>query len=149
MTTPRKRVSTEQAEEMRKLRRGGMTIVAVAEKFGVSRVTVCDHTVPGHLEKRKTASRDFSRRNLLYTSGGMVKGLSKRPYPGKCELCGKEMPKGLAYHHWDDGNPSIGMWLCNACHRVAEFLDRKSSDTVMKAYYILKKHIQEGLWNTE
>ena len=79
----------------------------------------------------------------------MKKGLSKREYPGKCELCDKEMPKGLAYHHWDDDNPSMGVWLCNACHRIAEFLDKKDWTSAAQAYLTLKKHIQEGLWNTE
>ncbi len=149
MGNARKRVSPEDSERMRQLRKGGMTIAAVAKKLGVSTVTVCDHTVPGHLEKRTKASRDFSRRRLLYTDGGMVKDLSKRPYPDVCELCGVEKLKGLAYHHWDPGNPGLGIWLCNACHRVAEFLDRADWNKVAETYLALKEHIRKHSWDTE
>ena len=145
----KKKVSAEDARWMKKLRLDGMTIVAIAKKFSVSTVTVCDYTTPGFYEKRKKAARDRLRRNTLFTGGGMKRGLSKREYPGKCELCGKEMPKGLAYHHWDDNNLSMGIWLCNACHRIAEFLDKAGWAGVARAYLALRKRIQDSLWDTE
>jgi hypothetical protein len=51
-------------------------------------------------------------------------GLHKRKYTGKCELCGVTVSKYLRYHHWDDSNPSVGVWLCTRCHNIAEAIDK-------------------------
>lgn len=68
-------------------------------------------------------------------------GLTKRPHPGECELCG-EIGR-LAYHHWNDNNLSMGIWLCFVCHRGAEFSDQKGVDTILK-YQTLKRYIEEN-----
>ena len=70
---------------------------------------------------------------------GKWRGLSKRLYPGHCELCGKSVNSYLHYHHWDDNEPSIGMWLCAQCHRYAEGFDKAMIDTVLFDTYIESK----------
>jgi len=40
-----------------------------------------------------------------------------------CELCGKIGVKKLDYHHWDDSNPNLGLWVCYPCHRDIESYD--------------------------
>jgi len=67
----------------------------------------------------------------------------KRPYPltGTCEVC--QHPSFLAYHHWDDTDISLGMWLCHLCHIIAEVHDQKSIKIVkrLKKYINLKKDL--------
>ena len=46
----------------------------------------------------------------------------KRPKPEGCEIC-KRIETRLSYHHWDDDNPSVGLWLCHKHHMLAEALD--------------------------
>ena len=56
------------------------------------------------------------RRKVLTTSNNQFRELDKRPWTGYCELCGRSNIKQLSYHHWDDKNPSKGIWVCNSCH---------------------------------
>lgn len=105
-------------------------------------------TCPSCLGKAKKRSLmpEVKQRNLklarerrLSTSNGMIYGLSKRPWPkdGKCELCGK-IKNRMAYHHWDNSRPSMGLWLCYNCHNIAEGVENKLE---MK-YLGLKKEIE-------
>lgn len=48
---------------------------------------------------------------------------NKRTKPTMCELCGR-ITKSLVYHHWDDNNPSMGLWLCPHCHIFAELFEK-------------------------
>lgn len=66
-----------------------------------------------------------------------VYGLNKRARPDKCELCHKAR-KLLFYHHWDDSNYSMGIWLCVNCHFFAE---RVESGQV-EQYQGLKERIE-------
>jgi len=68
--------------------------------------------------------------------------LNKREWTGYCELCGKEVKKYLHYHHWDDENLNIGLWLCIYCHRFAERVDKgiKVSD-----YERLKEMVEKEI----
>jgi len=56
--------------------------------------------------------RDWSRSSRLNTSSGRICGLSKRTYPAgsNCEMCGGEAER-LVYHHWDDDNLNLGLWV--------------------------------------
>jgi len=65
-----------------------------------------------------------------------IRNIKKRPIPNLCELCQKRKPK--AYHHWDDNNPDIGMWLCNGCHFKVEWFEKGGA----VAYHHLKKQIE-------
>lgn len=50
--------------------------------------------------------------------------LHKRSYPldGRCEICSIELGQ-YCYHHWDNGNLNLGVWLCGRCDYFAEGLD--------------------------
>ncbi len=73
----------------------------------------------------KTPARVAKRRQTsLMTKNGTIKGLNKAPYPDDgCEMC-KKIDQRLAYHHWNDNNPSMGMWLCGQCHWFVEGIEK-------------------------
>jgi len=66
---------------------------------------------------------------------GKWKNLSKRAYTGYCELCGKEVESHLGYHHWNDNEPSLGLWLCSPCHKWAEGFDKALEDQALLSTY--------------
>lgn len=90
-----------------------------------------------------------ARRTKLTTAGGKVHyGLNKRPRPWHCELCGqtqnkKGKPIKLDYHHWIENAPQIGIWLCNICHHLAEFLDQETFPQTHNRYHHLKAYAKE------
>lgn len=49
---------------------------------------------------------------------------TRRPNPlgGMCELCEKTVAK--EYHHWDDTDPTKGVWVCHNCHLLIETMER-------------------------
>lgn len=50
---------------------------------------------------------------------------NKRPRPSCCELCGVPFkPNNYAYHHWDDSDPSKGIWVCKTDHIIVNTLDK-------------------------
>lgn len=63
-----------------------------------------------------------------------------KPVPLECELCGW-VPKVLGYHHWDDDNPSVGLWLCFSCHMFVERLDYGEAEF----YYRLKAEAKKDV----
>ncbi len=62
---------------------------------------------------------EYDRNHMLHYHGYAIR-VDKRPYPltACCELCG-ESGRLLGYHHWDDNNPKLGLWLCPHCHILA------------------------------
>jgi hypothetical protein len=86
--------------------------------------------------KEELASK--RRIQQLGSSRGVIRGLHKRPWLGFCELCGKA-PRQLSYHHWDDNNPSKGIWVCNRCHMTIEGIDDKRT---LRKFRRLKKQIE-------
>ena len=60
----------------------------------------------------------------------VIKHLHKRDRTEVCELCERSRGRRLYYHHWDDDNPSLGIWVDFKCHRLVELVD------------------QEGIYNT-
>jgi hypothetical protein len=78
------------------------------------------------LKNNKDKRLAWRRKKYLGRGDGFYKGLNKRDYSGKCEICGW-IPNGkkiLAYHHWDDTNPSKGLWVCYVCHCFVERMDK-------------------------
>ena len=57
----------------------------------------------------------YNRKTTLIIDGKKINGLNKRDWTGYCELCGNNNTK-INYHHWDDKNPSKGIWICGTCH---------------------------------
>jgi len=53
--------------------------------------------------------------------------VNKRPRPDACELCG-DVDTKLNYHHWNEDNPSLGMWLCTPCHFNVEAYEHGKID---------------------
>ncbi len=128
----RKQISEAKSTAIKRMDELGVGPTEIARTLGISRVTVHDHLHPDYYTERLKRSRDYTRRTILVTvttEGGTVvlTRLNKRPYPGECEVCGLPKEKGLLYHHWDEDNPSVGLWLCSRCHRLAEVLDKLGS----------------------
>ena len=64
--------------------------------------------------------REYQRRFRLVINGKGV-AVNKRPRPNSCELCKLAKPR-LNYHHWDDGKPHLGIWVCGRCHAFITLL---------------------------
>ena len=87
-----------------------------------------------HKDKLETERRQ----SLL---GNRWRGLNKRQYSGYCELCEQPFDR-LEYHHWDDDNPAMGIWLCHHCHRYAEGFDKAIVDpSFLELYKEIKNRI--------
>lgn len=81
----------------------------------------------------------------LHIGGKQYANLHKRPFPldDMCETCGKEL-KQYCYHHWDDINPSLGIYVCGACDFLAEGLDEIDRNSFkVDIYRILKREAEE------
>ena len=101
---------------------------------------------------RQGHKKSLRKTRLSTTINGkpvVLTGLNKREYLGYCEMCGKSSEytdeykgKGfrLNYHHWDDNNPSKGIWVCALCHYFVEALERRLSP---QRYYDLKKMVEK------
>ena len=64
--------------------------------------------------------REYMRENYLH---GKLLSIPKRKRPAEiCEIC-HYGAKYLAYHHWDDARPWLGVWVCSRCHTLAEIID--------------------------
>lgn len=144
----RKRLDQATVDKLRKLAKKGWTKVAIAKELGISRITVSDYTVPGAYNTRREKAREHMRRTVLGTGNRLVTGLSKRPYPGYCELCGREQEKRLYYHHWDDADLNLGIWMCHWCHQIAEAIDRGTDIVKLADTYVVRKQSLES-WRTE
>ena len=70
----------------------------------------------------------------------LVKVKNKRPRPSFCELCHKEK-KVLGYHHWNNDNLAMGIWLCLRCHNFVEVIDSEGVEFLWK--YLGKKEVIE------
>lgn len=80
----------------------------------------------------------------LGVRGKWYNNLHKRPYPlnGRCEICIAPLTK-YDYHHWDDNNPSLGIWVCASCDYLAEGLDEMDrSPWKVEVYRRLKEEIE-------
>ena len=86
--------------------------------------------------------RTWQRKNIInsYKDGHNIEiKCKKRDYPkeNKCELCGLE--KQLGYHHWNDSQPSLGMWICHSCHYSAESVERYLRNPEFTKIYLVKR----------
>lgn len=97
-----------------------------------------------HLRIAKTRATRLGSGNGKYWGG-----LTKSTYRGVCELCG--VPDAdcgrLHYHHWDDATPSLGLWLCPNCHRLAEGMDVALADPITLDKYAAIKSAAIRLFN--
>lgn len=104
----------------------------------------CQTALPGvDLAKHR---RDYIRNRYVSIRNAdgqeiLVRAFGKRPYTGHCELCGADDKKRLSHHHWDNSNPSKGIWVCGRCHQLSEALDKNSS--LGEKYQQLKATIEK------
>lgn len=91
-----------------------------------------------HLQEK----RDYYRNHVLASPKlpKRVYGLHKRPYFGHCEICGKSQTHP-GYHHWNNENPSLGVWVCMKCHWIVESLDNPEFQRLAKIYLNMKEHL--------
>lgn len=99
-------------------------------------------------EKFNKKCRQYHRKRVLTTSNGkFIYGLNKRDYTGYCEVCMKTPQelgfKRLEYHHWNDDNPSIGIWICYRCHKICHVVDRGDLPRI-RGYIRQKELVEEG-----
>ena len=98
-------------------------------------------------EKHKDDIREYRRNNTIKSSflggnhldrEGELKVEGKRPYPEDClcETCGIKRVRGLNYHHWDDSDFSLGLWVCFRCHMVIHTITRNNTKEPVRIYYI-------------
>jgi len=77
----------------------------------------------------------------------------KRPHTGFCEMCSRRVGdpatdgktvRRLVYHHWDDSDYSLGLWLCQSCHNVAHAVEENLAEKYLRAKdsLLLKRSIQ-------
>ncbi|GAI02239.1 unnamed protein product, partial [marine sediment metagenome] len=75
-------------------------------------------------------------------------GLSKKAFPsdGNCEICNSPLDiHKIDYHHWDDNNPNLGIWVCASCDFRAEGLDEIDRNPwKANIYRRLKKEVEEA-----
>lgn len=89
-----------------------------------------------HPEYNREKSKRFMQTHVGTRVDGKLVFLDapdKRPKPDHCELCGRRTAY-LGYHHWDDSNPSKGLWLGYCCHQFAEMVDKG----MVRLYFRLK-----------
>lgn len=116
-----------QREAIPKMRKLGMSYRDIAEILEVSYMTVYRCVHPDR-------TPESMRHTTLGTKGPngkmvVITGLNKRPHPGRCELCGR-VGKRLAYHHWDNKEPSRGIWVSYKCHMIVELVDEFGPEAV-------------------
>ena len=112
------------------LRKQGKTYKQIASELGISKKSAYWYSNPEFRKKRV----ELRRNTQLGTGGRTFRGLHKRPRPDNCELCGLDRTHQgrLFYHHWDDNNLSLGMWLCYRCHIFVGALDLGLTATMYK-----------------
>jgi len=81
--------------------------------------------------------RNDRRKHVLGIKNKTIYGLNKRDWTGYCELCGRKNIR-LGYHHWDNKNPSKGLWLCIICHQGCEHYEKHGLQ-IIKRYKKFKK----------
>lgn len=126
------------------LRSQGKSQKQIAQELGVSQATVSRYSGPESLERtreRRRARRNYTREHRLRVGDKFIK-VVKRPRPGHCELCLKEVPR-LEWHHWDDDHLEIGMWLCVKCHHFAGGLECSQFPVLIKRYFKLKEEFKK------
>lgn len=57
------------------------------------------------------------------------------------ELCNNS-GRRLYYHHWDDNNMNMGMWICGHCHTFAEWVEKGWSMKYQKLKETIESEMQ-------
>lgn len=110
------------------------------QKYPEKRKETCKRYNAAHRLEQQEYNK-LRRRERLVVRGKSTK-VNKRPYSETCELCGGTNKRRLDYHHWDDDNPSNGLWLCRRCHFFVEMFEQKGF--LLPLYEGLKKLVEES-----
>lgn len=98
--------------------------------------------------KNKERISEFRRQHII-KYGGLNKRIKvdKPLYPadGKCLICNKL--RGLEFHHWEDNNPSDGMWICPGCHKKIHANLRRYSKHIVRQ--LLNTSLKRGMKEVE
>lgn len=150
----RQKISEVKVKAIIRMAELGFTVSKISKLLGISRLTVYDHLHPDKYLDRLNRVKDYSRKSYLMIGSSKdnvvaIRGLNKRSYTNKCEVCGK-ISKRMYYHHWDTSYPDVGIWACYKCHRLAELVDSEGAQAVSRAvvgYSLLKSSVsrQQGL----
>jgi len=124
------------AEQVKTMKDEGLSIKEITEILGLSESRIRYLNDPLRKEKRKTYRNRYNRKHWISTPNGRMRA-EKRARPDTCELCSKAVAR-LDYHHWDNEQPHLGLWLCISCHI---FAGRVDNDMVNK-YLDLKGSIR-------
>ncbi len=131
-TTPDFRIGPTEREKMLicNMVDEGATLQQIADKLGIA--------VPASPSRDRAAyMRQWFKTKVGTSRNGKTVYLNapyKRSKPDKCELCNRTT-KYLGYHHWNDSNPSVGLWLCAHCHIFAEHVE----NSMIHVYQVAKR----------
>ena len=121
----RKKVGQETIDQIHSLRALGQSYREITSQLSISTTTVRRHVDPGFVQ-RKYKGEKKRRRSQVYTIVNGKRGRytvnNRRPRPEACELCGS-VSRRLAWHHWNENNLELGMWLCGRCHPGVHLID--------------------------
>jgi len=91
-------------------------------------------------ERMVQERREYKRRHYLTVNGELLR-VAKRAWPnGVCEICGS-LNDSLDYHHWDDTNPKLGVWVCGGCHFLVGAFEKGNAESRLAKYQNLKATI--------
>lgn len=91
--------------------------------------------------RKKPGKKIWRRENQLKVNGKILL-VRKREFIGICELCGRQIYRFPAWHHWNNKNPEDGLWFCNKYHRLAEAVEADPDFEAMKFYQKLKRLVK-------
>ena len=95
----------------------------------------CSKYYAGHKEQILLAVKERRRKSHI---SGVLGKVAKRARPDNvCEVCGRKVVR-LNYHHWDDTNPKLGVWVCSLCHLLVGSFEKGDIDMRIKRYQDLK-----------
>ena len=93
-----------------------------------------------HREGCITYSKEYRRKSCVISKeqGKYIRGVIKATYPidKKCSFCKRTSHRSLQWHHWDDGCPEDGFWICISCHTHIEALFKKAPNKAEFINYI-------------
>jgi predicted transcriptional regulator len=122
-------LTPEKIDEAVALYNGGLSVQAVAERFGITRSAMWPHL---HKRANMRPRERYGSENPFYRGGiteddhaqnlveqAIEDGILKRP--DCCEQCGssgkfRDGRTAIQAHHCDYNQPLDVMWLCQKCH---------------------------------
>jgi hypothetical protein len=124
------------------LREQGLSIVQIAKEAGTTPTTAWYRVNPEAYKKEMARLKERRRTHVGTVINGKFTYLpapNKRSKPANCELC-NENNSNLGYHHWDNSDPSLGIWVCYRCHLLVGTWECGGREKIAK-YLVLKEKL--------